>query len=833
MNGTAAPRIVAFFLKTIIVGFVLTPSVPAQAQPASVPFVVGFERFARSPANQVHQIDGGRLLLTELSCTACHLSMSPEFQPKRGPVLNGTGDRIDGEWIAKFLDQPQSVKPGATMPAMLEHMSAAEKQQTIKLLTTYLGSLHDGRQFEFSTSATNPVPVQFWRKGDAERGRKLFHQIGCVACHEPDPDFETEHNYKTDLEKQIAELNLSPEEVKELGLDRQDSPIPSIPLGQLEAKYSRQALSFFLLDPVKHRPAGRMPNMKLKHEPAADLAAWLLRRQQPPVFEFTKDPNLSSKDVAAGRRLFEQLGCANCHQAEDLKPQKVKPLLTELRIASTASCLSGTHGAVYPLDAAQKAAIGKTLQSLKQPQQAPDKSGSVKVDQATWSLLQFNCYACHERQGRGGVGPNRVRFFETAGRIDIGDEGRLPPSLTHVGSKLKSDWLKKVLDGTGDVRPHMLARMPVFGPKASREISEQINTSDRADQFEPIPRMPKQPTDPGRVIVGTGCIQCHSLRDESMPGVLGIDLAVSAQRLRPEWFRAFLLDPASLKDRTRMPTFFPGGRTSFREMLEGDPEKQIASMWRYLQEVKDLELPEKLLASRVNNFNLAPSERPMVLRTFMDGVGTHALAVGFPEKIHFAFDAETCEVRRIWRGDFLNAHGTWFDRFTPPARPLGSPVVTPNDGHVLAVLKSASDPWPAPKDRRTLFRGYQLDKDRIPTLRYELDDLEVSEVLKPLSDGAGLVRTIAIRQRGKTADTDGELCIEPLNGESLKLLSRTRCETPDGLRVEVSGVEIASSALIESGSKRADGWRVVLKNELPADITLTYQLTTTDKGQDE
>ena len=53
--------------------------------------------------------------------------------------------------------------------------------------------------------------------------------------------------------------------------------LPSVPMN-LADKYDQAALMRFLLDPVAHRPSGRMPNFKLSEAEAADLDGLALRR---------------------------------------------------------------------------------------------------------------------------------------------------------------------------------------------------------------------------------------------------------------------------------------------------------------------------------------------------------------------------------------------------------------------------------------------------------------------------------------------------------------------------------------------------------------------------
>ncbi len=173
-----------------------------------------------------------------------------------------------------------------------------------------------------------------------------------------------------------------------------------------------------------------------------------------------------------------------------------------------------------------------------------------------------------------------------------------------------------------------------------------------------------------------GCVECHQFRGETLPGTVGIELQGVAGRVHPNWFQEFLHDPASLKPRTRMPTFFPNGKSQNPDVLNGDTERQIAAMWSYLKAIDKLELPEKIKQARSQDYEMVPKDRPLILRTFMDKAGMHAIAVGFPQRVHFAFDAEKCSRAQAWGGRFLDAQGTWFERFAPPADPLGDADLT-------------------------------------------------------------------------------------------------------------------------------------------------------------
>ena len=722
------------------------------AQIESVPFVAGFERFARH--QEIDEIIAGRLLLSELSCTACHAATSDDLKPKLGPRLDGAGNRLGHEWLAKFLAAPQKEKPGTTMPDVLASFPEAGRGAAARALAVFLSSLHEPFP-EIKGTGARGVPHEFWAHGDAEQGRRLYHQVGCVACHEADEDYETVETKPSPLDQLLEQLD--DDELKELGLSAATRRIPSVPHGNLAAKYSPQSLTHFLLDPHRTRTGGRMPNLKLGVVEAADIAAWLLRDSQSEVVPEKQQQTIGEDVIQTGRRLFGELGCSNCHSVKDIAPAKMAKPLADLKMETPRGCVGSLQAGLphFELDKFQmetlKSALTENHGNTAAPQDTPPKQ------QLDFQLLKLNCLACHERNGMGGVGRYRRPYFETVGHVDIGDEGRLPPPLTAVGQKLQSGWLNRVLKGTGDVRPHLRIRMPLFPDNQTKSLPTWLAQADQEsrkpaserDVFGDVSRLAED----GRLLLDTGCVQCHPLRGDALPGVVGTDLEGIAERVQPKWFHDFLLDPGKLKPRTRMPTFFPNGKSQNAAILNGDTEKQVAAMWAYLKNVDKLQLPPKIEKARSQDYELIPKDRPIVLRTFMEEAGTHAIAVGFPERVHFAFDAEQIRLAVAWRGRFLDAQGTWFVRFAPPAAPLGEELIDLPPGVPFVLLKEVSGEDAKlskldfdAKKAGYRFLGYRLNKSRVPTFLYRYGRFEIEDRIKPNADRT-LVRRLSIIDR--------------------------------------------------------------------------------------
>ncbi len=799
---------------SVILIVVFAISWPDQIAADDPAFVSGFDRFARHA--DIESELAGRLLITELSCTACHVSNDPQLAAKRGPVLDAAGSRMQRDWIRKYLLAPSEVKHGTTMPDMLASLAATERNAAADALAAFLVSMK-APFAEIKATGVNPVPMEFWNKGNADHGKQLFHQIGCVACHEPDASYEVATIKPSPLDDLLEQLE--PDELKEMGLSSAARRVSSVSLPKVAEKYTHESLTFFLLNPEHVRPSGRMPNFNLLAVDAADVAAWLMNRD--PVAGFsqhastTDAPPNDESLVERGRQLFTNLRCASCHDVKGIKTtpaelplgtelpsMKVLPSVTVLpwasiKLDSTSSCVQTNSKTPsqrrkgqprFWLDDQQADALAAATSEKAQP----GDRGTIKDDDATLRLLQLNCYACHERDAFGGVGRFRKPYFETVGNVDIGDEGRLPPALTGVGKRLTTAWINSVLNGKGNVRPHMTIRMPVFPASATKALpgllAKADGAADRPASPEAVFAKADQKTliEAGRQLMDTGCVQCHSFKGEALPGTVGVDLDGVTKRLHPDWLHNFLKDPGSLKQRTRMPTFFPNGKSQNVEVLNGDVELQIAAMYAYLNDLPNQPLPAKIEEARAQNYELNPTDRPIVLRTFMPVAGTHAIAVGFPQRVHFAFDAEHIALAQAWRGRFLDAEGTWFVRFAPPANPLGDHRINLPAGIAVAALKDNTTPWPGNAEAaNAMFKGYRLDENGVPKFLYRVGSCDVSDRIEPDEHGR-LLRSLTIESGSKA---DATVWLRVLTGTHLQLMPETSgvYVNEQGLMVVVAG----------------------------------------------
>lgn len=522
----------------------------------------------------------------ELNCVACHSAppaITTRLHSKPAPLLDAIAGRVRPEYLRDWILDPAATKPGATMPDLLHGLPVAERVRTADDLVHFL-----------LVAATAQTQPGLFNRLTAEQGKALYHRVGCVACHAP-------REAATTLFADSPGPN-DPDTVRFVMKKLEDS---SVPLGNVAVKYTVAALEEFLLNPLASRPGGRMPSLNLTTNEARAIATYLVRSSSatplPAAPKFVVEP----ARVARGRQAFESLGCAACHALARGQPPlestlAAKPLLELTTNRTAACCLSPTANAAprYQLSAAQREAIWATLSragELAQPL-SPER-------QVSRHLTILNCFACHARAGAGGPTPSRSDYFTTVNDADLGDEGRRPPHLNEVGSKLRPEWFGQVLTNHGAVRPYMAVRMPQYG---ATNVAPLVAAFAQADPPAPSGSNPRPAVAgdvaAGRELVGADglqCISCHRFGARKSLGIDVMDMTQMAKRLQPEWFRRYLLDPASLRPGTRMPMFWSDGEASLKTILGGDTERQIESIWRYLSQGTNAIPPEMIVPALV------------------------------------------------------------------------------------------------------------------------------------------------------------------------------------------------------------------------------------------
>ncbi len=789
------------------------------------------------PGIETSQLDPdlqGRALIEEMNCVACHQSESLAVSSRKSPRLTDVGSRVNPNYLKSFIAAPHEVKSGTLMPDLLGCMDATERKEVAESITHYLVSLNE-RDTEFHLEAPDAVA--------AELGERLFHSVGCVACHSP-RDAEAQEIFKD----------------------------KSVPLGDLEQKYSQKSLVEFLQRPHSVRPSGRMPDLRLPRQEIERIAHYLLQKttvpgnlaymtwrgkvweglegdvekeragmvndfslesfeknvvhhhtvvrytgylqiqdagdytfhiemnggslalngkevvsvkpsdqrgvqkrqatanlsegwnriemtyfhtgygprfsleMEGPGFERKAIPSsmLSFSDqpiqqleplqpdpelVLKGKKHFETLGCAQCH--DDVQTSQ-KDYLAMAKLDPSKGCLAGSTGAPsFQLSDKQVSLIASALPHV----QEDDFTAEQMVNR---TLTTFNCIACHDREGLGGIADERKVYFN--GSEELGDQGSFPPTLTDVGAKLTQDWLSQILIHGGRQRYYLNTRMPLFGEANVAPLVTLLGKVDEnALEKAPIPKVVnvEELKEAGHKLMGAeglSCIACHDFNGQKSGGVGALELVNVTERLQKNWFHLYMRQPSRFHPTVIMPSYWPGGESIRKEILGGDTEKQIESLWVYLSDGIRAKNPIGL--SRQSP-ELRVTTETMICRG-RSSIGYRGIAVGYPERISLAFNSEEMTLRQLWKGEFANVdHG----RFNP----RGSDRINFEPGIPFHRLASLDDSWPYkgktnyefPQDHGYQFRGYFLDKLKRPTLMYHYGDIAVKDFFEDLLDSNG------------------------------------------------------------------------------------------------
>jgi mono/diheme cytochrome c family protein len=655
----------------------------------------------------------GREIVERSGCVSCHAISGVAATSKLGPPLNRVS-KMGPDYLARWLRDPQSVRPGSRMPAH-GFLSVTGKAKDVAAIAAYLQSLPiDSATAEklskknlYRQEAASSLP-----SGSRNGGRKMFHELGCVACHSPE----------------------SPEEAA-------SADAPS--LADIGAKWPRDELVRFLQDPLLWHPHGRMANFILTEIEAADLAAYLADFQtlgDGTVLTSADSQQLQTEHNAAevqrGKQLFEQHGCIACHEIEGLQPSEAAAVALggEQFLPTDRGCLSGSNASLqFALTTEDRLAVAEFLR------QRPTKPSEIASREKAQAMLHkhFQCFHCHTRDGAGAnlLSRGLLKYMTGQGEGGVASPNNLAaataiaaPDLSGVGGKLQREWLENVIKGAAlSPRPWSSMRMPLFA-MTDAERTTLINwfeTADDSSQLE-SPEVPSQvPEDLGGIAVelmgskGFSCTHCHSLgRHQPTTDTPAPDLAMVGQRISHTWFHRWLDDPARVRPGTPMPAFVRAAPGIAGEDLA--LQKEI--LWKYLTTTP----PDKMvLAAEPERKIAVTGARPLIVqgRVLSDSSlnAVRGVAIGLPNENSLLFDGGRLAWLGHWRNGFLREVGLHGARRN--WEPDGEPVwMSEAASPPLVFRNTKTGDWIAPPQWRGRFGWLDSvsSEDRAVQIEYRL-----------------------------------------------------------------------------------------------------------------
>ena len=356
-----------------------------------------------------------------------------------------------------------------------------------------------------------------------------------------------------------------------------------------------------------------MPSLRLTWQDTRDIATYLItqRRQGPNDYaaaDYLEDNSL----FETGKSLVRHYGCAGCHEIAGFEQEG--RIGTELTLEGSKpierldfALLTHeaerddwyNHKGFFEYKLADPAVFdqGKVREPeerlrMPKPNLAPDDIdalttfllGSVNptvpeqfrynpddrrkdIQDGWWVVTKYNCMGCHQiRIGKPSVLMTLPRYQ------DPDWKEQLPPILVGAGARLNPDWLAQFLANPAlsesnlnrnGVRTYLRARMPTFNFSPG-EIRKLVRFF-QASSSQPLPYVPPkiEPlSDRERTLArqlfthpAAPCLRCHATGDAAHDRTANAPNFLTApERLKPDWTRRWLLDPARISPGTAMPS---------------------------------------------------------------------------------------------------------------------------------------------------------------------------------------------------------------------------------------------------------------------------------------
>lgn len=675
----------------------------------------------------------GNELFHSVGCVACHSPRDPdgkELLRKTSVPLGDLSEKYAHKSLREFLQRPHSVRPSGRMPDLripgqdldrITHYLLKDTRIPGNLAyTTWRGKVWEGLKGDVQAEKagqTDDFSLKDFQSGNGKVPQHTAIRFNGFL------NINTPGAYTFHLEMNGGSLLLNGKEIlNEAPSDRRGvkklTGTANLKEGwnPIEFTYFQTGRNAFL----KFEMEG--PGFKRQTIPSS-----LLATSDHPI-SVVNPLKVNPDSAAKGKAHFGKFGCAKCH--DDIKSTpKNYPALSALK--NDHGCLSASPSTPrFDLTPKQKKLIA---QALPKAEATPFTDHQL----VNKTLATFNCIACHDREGLGGISPERNPYF-TGTSETLGDQGRLPPPLTHVGAKLTKSWLKEILVHGGRQREYLNTRMPLFGEANVGHLVEGFGKVDSLEEAT-LPKVVniRESKNAGYEMIGAGglsCIACHDFNGQKSGGAGALDIIHTTERLQKNWFHLYMRQPSRFHPTVIMPSYWPGGQATRKEVLNGNTEQQIEALWAYLSDGQRAKSPKGL--SRQSR-ELRVADETVMCRG-RGPASYRGIGVGYPERISLVFDSREMNLRHLWKGEFASVnHGSFQLR--------GDNRITFPEGIPFHRLTDMDGPWPYkgktnytfPHDHGYQYRGYRLNKEKRPTFLYHYGDISVEDYFEDALDEKG------------------------------------------------------------------------------------------------
>jgi cytochrome c1 len=490
----------------------------------------------RGPLPGTPRLNLGRNLLLREGCVHCHTLKLPDGSTVRPtddpPSLSHIADKTTREWIYAWLKDPQAYAATATMP-------------NFKL------SDDEARDISgFLIANSTPVPgdnstLAAKASRDPAAGPSLYGESFCASCHAVQ-----------NAAGNLVGGNLGPE------------------LTRIGSKVRPEWLQAWLRNPRVYDAGTGMPHYRFTDPQVATLAGFLLAKTDPDLLSNVQLEAATPGQIAHGKRLVSDYGCASCHEISGIKkPENFAPELSRIgskpvtqliflpgmqhtlpdyiagKIRNPRAFSPGLKMPQYTFTPAQIDALTTALLSLNDRSYSLPPSliagATVESDyqpagKAGKLLADLACFSCHRLNGHGGD---------------------MAPDLTWEGSSVQREWLVEFFKNPGTLRPALIRRMPKFN-LTDGEVHELTDYIMTVYQSPLIDRdsLPLRGYSEGEIELGRqlfygkySCQGCHIVDTKTDKGYIGPTLTHVGSRLTAAWVYQWMKNPQALRPGTIEP----------------------------------------------------------------------------------------------------------------------------------------------------------------------------------------------------------------------------------------------------------------------------------------
>jgi mono/diheme cytochrome c family protein len=345
-------------------------------------------------------------------------------------------------------------------------------------------------------------------------------------------------------------------------------------LTRIGSKVKPEWMNRWLRDPKLYAPHTAMPRYRFDEKQLGLLAGFLDAKTDSDLLTNVHLEPASKQQVAHGKVLVNERGCASCHELNGVKrPDNFAPELSSVGGKSLAKIVfapgvphtlpdyiaakirqprafgSQLKMPQYSFTPAQVDALATAL--LAQTERAQTLPAVMRVNGTPVSNYQpagkagklmedMQCFSCHAINGRGGD---------------------MAPDLTWEGTAVQRQWLISFLKNPNTLRPALIRRMPRFNlsDAEATTLTDYILTAYQTPAFDADSldeaRFTPEDRDRGRQLFYSkyACQSCHIVDPQNDKGYLGPTLTQVGARLTAAWIFHYLKNPQALRPGTMEP----------------------------------------------------------------------------------------------------------------------------------------------------------------------------------------------------------------------------------------------------------------------------------------